>query len=285
MSYRWWLAAGLTIGVVQRLDGQTIQPRLGPIGSSCAFDTAAVRDTSRYTLSLAWRESSDSVRLGPALRAIAASFVAPAGVTTRLWPGTYFPDPDSSSQVQASWATGVGPFTGELQIELKEGRVQRAQWHLVPGSPQLQAAVLEAVHRADSGLAFSGLAPSNAPRRTAVRLALRTAKESEPSSGVPILRLRLPTIRVEHPVTVIHIPAPVYPGKALRGKTSGRVDLQYIVTEDGRASPASMRVVEADDSAFAAAAREAIVAGKFRPAQVLGCPVQMLVQQRISYRF
>jgi protein TonB len=86
-------------------------------------------------------------------------------------------------------------------------------------------------------------------------------------------------------VTVVHIPAPAYPAKALRAKRRGGVDLQYVVTEDGRAAPTSMRVVEADDSAFAAAAREAIAAGKFQPARVLGCPVQMLVQQRISYRF
>jgi TonB family protein len=103
--------------------------------------------------------------------------------------------------------------------------------------------------------------------------------------GVPMLRLRLPTIRVEQPVTVIHIPPPAYPAKALMDKRRGGVVLQYVVTEDGRASPASMRVVDADDSAFAAAAREAIVAGEFQPARVLGCPVQMLVQQRISYRF
>lgn len=285
MARRWWLAASLTIGAVPRLDSQTVQPRLGPIGSTCAFDTAAVRDTSRYTVFLAWRESSDAAGLKPALRAIAASFVAPASVTTRLWPGTYFPDPDSSRQIQASRARGVGPFTGELWIELNEGRIQRAQWHLAPGSPQLQDAVLEAVRRADSGQAFTGPTLSKASRRTTLRLALKTAAESEPSMGLPILRLRLPTIRVEHPVTVIHIPAPAFPVKALRTKRKGGVDLQYVVTEDGRAAPTSMRVVEADDSAFAAAAREAIVAGRFQPARVLGCPVQMLVQQRISYRF
>jgi Gram-negative bacterial TonB protein C-terminal len=284
-AVRWWLAASLTIGAALPLDGQTVQPRLGSIGSTCAFDTAAVRDTSRYTVFLAWRESSDAAELGSVLRAIAASFVAPTSVTSLLWPGTYFPDPDSSRQTQGSRARAVGPFTGELWIELNQGRVERAAWHLAPGSPQLQSAVLQAVQRADSGRTFSGLTPSKTPRRRTLRLTLGTAAESEPSIGMPILRLRLPTIRVEHPVTVIHIPRPAYTIKSVRAKRSGGVDLQYVVSEDGRASPLSMRVVEADDSAFAAAARAAVVAGRFRPARVLGCPVQMLVQQRISYRF
>lgn len=145
--------------------------------------------------------------------------------------------------------------------------------------------MLEGVHRADSGQAFTALGPTKGRRQATVRLALRTATGSEPVGGVPILRLRIPTIRVEHGVEVMHIPKPAYPTKAQKERRSGKVDLQYVVTEEGRASGVSMRVVEADDSAFAAAAREAIAAGRFQPARVLGCPVQMLVQQRVSYRF
>ena len=285
MTRRWWLAVSLAVGAVPCLEGQTIQPRLGPVGSTCTFDTAAVRDTARYTLFLASRETSDSARLEPTLRAIAASFVAPDGVTTRLWPGTYFPDPDSSGQVGPFRARSVGPFTGELWVDLEVGRLQRSRWYLAPGSVQLQAAVLEAVHRADSGQAFAALAPAKGRRQATVHLALRTATESEPVGGVSILRLRIPTIRVERTVEVIHIPTPAYPAEARKERRRGGVHLQYVVTEEGRASRASMRVVEADDSAFAAAAREAIVAGRFQPARVRGCPVQMLVQQRISYRF
>jgi hypothetical protein len=285
MTCGWWLVAGLAVGAVPRLAGQTVPLRLGPVGSTCVFDTAAVRDTAQYTLFLAWRESSDSTRLRPTLQAIAASFVPPAGVTTRLWPGTYFPEPDSGGQRSASRARSVGPFAGDLWIDLEKGRVRRAQWHLAPGSSQLQTAVLEAVQRADSGQAFSGLVSSAGRRLTTVRLTLRTATPSEPLEGVPILRLRIPTIRVEHPVDVVHIPTPVYLAKARKAGTPGRVALQYVVTEEGRASGPSIRVLEADDSTFAAAARDAIVAGTFQPARVRGCPVQMLVQQRISYRF
>lgn len=281
---RWLLVLVLAIGLVPGLHAQTIQPRLGPIGSACTFDTASVRDTVLYTLFVAPRNPVDSAELEPVLRRIAASFVAPDRVTVPLWPATYNAEADSDSPATPSDVTGVGPFTGELWIDLKKGRVAHALWHLAPGSPQLQAALLEAVRRADSEQGASGLMP-RPRRRGTVRVALRTASRPELMTGVPILRLRVALIRVEQPVAVIHIPSPAFPTGGRRHGTRATVDLQYVVREDGRASSTSMRVLQADDSAFAASAREAIAAGEFQPARTRGCAVQMLVQQRVSYRF
>jgi hypothetical protein len=281
---RWRLVAVLASGFLPRLDAQTIQPRLGPLESACTFDTAGVRDKVLYTLFVAPRDPVDSAELVPVLRLIAASFVAPDRVSVPLWPGTYYSEADSGSPVPPPEVTGVGPFTGEFWIDFKKGKVKHALWHLPPGSPQLQAALLEAVQRADSEQGVFGLMPQ--PRRGGrLRLALRTAIKPELVTGVPILRLRVALIRVERPVAVIHIPMPVYPTDDRKHATRATVDLQYVVTEDGRASSTSMRILQADDSAFAASAREAIEEGEFEPARIRGCAVQMLVQQRVSYGF
>jgi hypothetical protein len=284
--HRLWLGAFLAIGLLPRLEGQTIQLRPGPFGAStCSFDTAAVRDTILYTLFLAARNPADSTQFEAVLRGIAASFVAPSRVSVPLWPGTHFPD-DSGNRAQTSRANGAGPFTGELRIDFARGKVERARWQPAPGSPELQAAVLEAVQRADSE-ASSGLLPAAGGRRTRARLTLRTATRRELVRGVPILRLRMPFIRIEQPVAILHIPTPALPANSQERGLGSRahVDLQYVVTEDGRASRTSIKVLQADDSAFAASAREAILAGLFQPARTRGCPVQMLVQQRVSYRF
>ncbi len=294
MTYGWWLSATLAIGLVPRLESQNIPIRRGPLRPACAFDTAAVRDTAQFTLYLAPPgRLSDSAKFGPSyapiLRAIAAAFIPPAGISAGLWPGTFAaPDstaPDSKDQTKMYPARAAGPFTGELWIALEEGRVDPVQWRVPPGSPELQSAVLEAVQRADSVQAFRGLVLPPGPRRGTVRVALRTARGTAPWEGVPILRLRMSFIRVEHPVVQIRIPVPEYPAHLQRQGKTGSVDVEYVVTEDGRASPTSVRVLDADDSAFAASARDAIVAAEFQPARVRGCPVQMLVLQRISYRY
>jgi hypothetical protein len=143
--------------------------------------------------------------------------------------------------------------------------------------------VLEAVQRANAA-ALSGLMRGVAGRRTS-RVTLGTATRPELVRGVPILRLRMPFIRVEQPVNIIRIPSPALPDNFREHHSGTFVDLQYVVAEDGRVPRTSIKVLQADDSSFAISARQAILGGLFQPAQTRGCPVQMLVQQRVTYRF
>jgi TonB family protein len=61
------------------------------------------------------------------------------------------------------------------------------------------------------------------------------------------------------------------------------VDVQYVVDTLGRAEPSSFRVLRSTNKAFEDPAREAILAGRFKPARIRGQAVRQLVQQRISF--
>jgi hypothetical protein len=279
---RGWLAGALlSIVLLPGLNAQAIHLRPGSLGiAGCSFDTTVVRETTVYTLFLAARQRGDSAQLAPVLQRILDSFVPPAKVSYPLWPGTYFPV-DSADRLGTPRMRGVGPFTGELRIDFADGKVKTARWDAPPDSPELQAAVLEAVQRS-AGL--PGSVPGGRGRRSS-RVTLGTATSPHLASGVPILKLRVPTIRVEQPVSVIQIPTPALPGNFQEHRSGSFVDLRYVVAEDGRVPPKSIKVLQAEDSSFAISARRAILAGLFQPAQTQGCPVQMLVQQRITYRF
>jgi periplasmic protein TonB len=88
---------------------------------------------------------------------------------------------------------------------------------------------------------------------------------------------------VDDPVRAIEIPRPRYPPVLQQAGIAGSVDVQYVVDTLGRAEPSSFRVLRSTNKAFEDPAREAILAGRFKPARIRGQAVRQLVQQRISF--
>ena len=88
---------------------------------------------------------------------------------------------------------------------------------------------------------------------------------------------------VDDPVRPIDIPKPKYPPVLQQAGIAGSVDVQYVVDTLGKAEPPSWRVLRSTNKAFEDPARDAIMAGSFKPARIRGQAVRQLVQQRISF--
>ena len=88
---------------------------------------------------------------------------------------------------------------------------------------------------------------------------------------------------VDQPVQIISVPEPRYPKTLRDSLISGRVELQYVVDTAGHAEPNSIRVIDKTHEGFVEPAKEAILAGVFRPARFRGRLVRQLVQQRINF--
>jgi len=88
---------------------------------------------------------------------------------------------------------------------------------------------------------------------------------------------------VDDPVRPINIPRPKYPPVLQQAGIAGSVDVQYVVDTTGKAEPSSFKVLRSTNKAFEDPARDAIMAGTFKPARIRGQAVRQLVQQRISF--
>jgi len=108
--------------------------------------------------------------------------------------------------------------------------------------------------------------------------------------GVPAIDTTLSTsdtylsTQVDEPVTAVLIPAPRYPAALRAAAIEGEVLAQYVVDTTGRVEPGSWKVLRASHDGFREAAREAVEAGRFKPARIAGRPVRQLVQQTIRFR-
>jgi len=78
-------------------------------------------------------------------------------------------------------------------------------------------------------------------------------------------------------------PAPVYPALLRRAGIRGRVIVQAIINETGRADPASVKIVESPHPGFNQAATDWVLAARFDPARAQGRAVRSLVQLPIEF--
>ena len=88
---------------------------------------------------------------------------------------------------------------------------------------------------------------------------------------------------VDEPVSPVLIPAPRYPPTLRAAAIEGEIIAQYVVDTTGRVEPGSWKVLRASHDGFREAAREAVEAGRFKPARIGGRPVRQLVQQTIRF--
>lgn len=58
---------------------------------------------------------------------------------------------------------------------------------------------------------------------------------------------------------------------------------QFVVDTAGRVEPGSIEVTSTTNPLFAQSVRSALIAARFRPAEVRGAPVRQLVQQSFSF--
>ena len=88
---------------------------------------------------------------------------------------------------------------------------------------------------------------------------------------------------VDEAVVAVLIPAPRYPAALRAAAIEGEILAQYVVDTTGRIQPGSWKVLRASHDGFREAAREAVEAGRFKPARIAGRPVRQLVQQSIRF--
>jgi hypothetical protein len=266
--------------------GASTASRRSAPADSCLPDTAGRWDTTRISLGLAPAGNASSAS-GPradyllAAQAIRSYFRPPRALTLPFWAHiTARPD----SQSTKSDIPGLG-FAGSLAFRLDPlGHLVDTTVFVDTAAPELNESLIAAVRRADSALGFSP--PGRAVRRDKGHILLRFVN-LEKSSGpaVPLVRVAVPTIRADSDVSIRKIPQPVFPVAGILARTSGTVELQYVVTAEGRADPASFKVLHARYREFVDAAIRAIAAGSFYPARLRGCAVPMLVVQKVSFTF
>jgi TonB family protein len=266
--------------------GQEMPLRLGSAEPGCS-NPAVARDTASFTIYLtppaaAARKPERAEGYALLLHGISSAFQAPTAIRMEAWPGTFYHQPGARESDPDALTCGVGPLTGQVRFTLRKGRARDLGWALVPDSRDVARAIQSAIVRADSLQYFAAL-PHGQPAG-AVRLDVTMTAGTPPAASVPLMKVRMPYIRIETPVQPIHIPPPVYPEAAMRHGIRGEVALQYVVDEHGRVNRSSIRVLEASYQEFIDAAADAIVAGQFRPSRAGGCPVKALVQQRIRFR-
>jgi hypothetical protein len=218
--------------------------------------------------------------------AIASTFEQPRRISLGSWPGTSFDDTDANHSCAAEPWCDVGPWEGEVEFQVtKHRRVKEFQWRLRPDSPEAIAALEEAIHQADS----LGLIPPKAKAKGlpsgTIRLGFGLSRRPLPSGSVPIGEIRLPYIRASVPVRILHQPTPEFPAGAVLARASGMVKLQFIVAENGLVPRESIRVIQADPSGFILPSVNAIVESRFQPAEAGGCPVKLLVEQRVRFKY
>jgi protein TonB len=74
-------------------------------------------------------------------------------------------------------------------------------------------------------------------------------------------------------------PPPRYPDALRASAIEGEVSMQFVVDTTGRVDPVSVKVLASSHDLFAESARAALAKLRFRPAEVGGRKVRMLVQQ------
>lgn len=215
-------------------------------------------------------------------QSIATSFVPPTRWELPLWPGTYTRGSDDCQGDRI--CSGLG-LEGFLIFRITSaGRVQTTAFTGSRGAPGFAEALLAALHRADTAGILVAPAPEGVPRRdTTVVLEVRAVLEP-PMGFVPLARLRLPARRLDSDPTVIEIPKPNYPSAQRSRLENGAVLLQYVITAEGTVDPTTLQVLYADDIAFAEAAIEVVLKGRFKPALASGRPAPVMVRQRVEFR-
>lgn len=252
-----------------------------PVQAQCPPDTTGRTSMVRVTLALAVGDHvlQDSAALSEHEAAVAAlvqNYRQPSGLSLPLW-ARYV---EIEKQPRDLYAAGYGLATHVGFYLDQYGRLADTLISVTSASPELNASLVAAVRRADSA---GSLPNSSQTKKRYLILSVIDWDHRGSAPAAPLARVSVPVIRIDSGPSPISIPRPVYPRRAQRAGIEGRVELQYVVLETGQADPATFHVVRTNYREFAASAIEVIARGSFRPARLAGCPVPILIQQKVSF--
>jgi periplasmic protein TonB len=89
--------------------------------------------------------------------------------------------------------------------------------------------------------------------------------------------------KVDEPPALLSMPQVAYPDVPGMRTSGGRIILQGIVDQAGNIEPASIRVIAAFEPRLTGFAADAFRKSRFKPAQVHGQPVRVLVNLPIDF--
>jgi TonB family protein len=89
---------------------------------------------------------------------------------------------------------------------------------------------------------------------------------------------------VERKPELLRMPRLEYPDSLRRAGIQGSVLLEFILDTLGRAEPASIQVLYSSHPAFSEAARRAVAAARFRPAELGGRPVRVILRLPLDFK-
>jgi TonB family protein len=247
----------------------------------CVFDTTEASDSVSVVYSLmqeivSSHDSVDQMTYSYYSQTIGQYFSPPKHLTL-AWLPTGLSVGPPQSQTMNDYGLGGG-----LQFKVdKHGHVKRPILAST-SAIELNEALGGALIKADS--AGELLPPPKTPEFEGgvVRLWIHASLE-RPPMAVPLLRAKLPVIRVDSAPRLISAPNPRYPREAQYAGVSSRVVLRFVVSQTGTVVPSSFELVEAEYREFVESARVALLKAKFVPAIAAGCPVPMIVQQAVSF--
>lgn len=252
---------------------------------ACSFDTTAVTRPSAVAIGLVATPGpgAPSVQWQHHLlvaQAVAEHFVAPAGVSLPLWARVRPPESTAPRGPQPHLSSGLGT---EIIFHLGvEGRLRDTTVQVSTHSQEINEALIAAIRRADAAGSFPPAPGGRSWERGQIRL--RLAPWDPPGeNGVGLMRVTIPFIIADTPVSVVNLPAPAYPVGGQRAGAGDVVEVFFAVGTNGRVIPGSIRVVGGRYRQFVEAAVRSVERGLFNPARIRGCAVPMEVAQRMNF--
>ena len=250
------------------------------VGPSCASPDPSFVDTLRLVLSLAGVAAVPGSRKNAALADLEAQAVAEAfqPPSTFRWPAKWI---STAPARRLGDSVAAGGLRGMLSLRVdRRGRLIDAAFPQPTDIAELNASLLAAAQRADS---VGGLAPTLGHDSIASVLIRVDADTVPESQAVPLMRLKLPYSRITTGASVSR-PAPIWIPRSIDRSTDAIIDLQYVIGEDGRVIPGSLRLLRSKPTELGPPVAGAILMTEFHPARSGACPVKVLVQQRIGLR-
>ncbi len=195
------------------------------------------------------------------------------------------------AMLKGAWQTLKGTYLASLH---RDGHLTRAR-SAGGTSAAFDAAVIAAIAALDtSGL----LPPPDSATLGADSIDLRIAITRDPSYSpsrptpaalvdggpVPLMRIRVPIREGSGgPYPKPNNRAPLYPTAMRTAKTSGSVQLAFIVRSDGTVDMGSIQVVRATAEPFVRAVLDALPAMRFFPLTVEECPVAGIAEMPFTF--
>lgn len=231
----------------------------------CAFDTAA--HTSPVTVTIAARvmrgdkmdaELTDTI--GAILKA-GAPF--PASINGLFYPFTHLPARDSAKAGQAQ-------VFGELRfVSAKKKSPQAIEWSDSTADRATNLRIDSLLHAADQVGRLQMLWDVVKIDQLPVRLELMNGDNH--SAAAVLTRLSIPMVTLDSPPELRVLVVPESRGL---GRTSGPVNLSFMVDESGEPVPSSGRTSSALPPQYVAAAIASAMKSHYKPARVAACAVK-----------